>query len=209
MNYKKLLIALGLVFIGSFVVYHSVYFEKLDAKRQNELVKNFKPNELVDYFWKNKLDDILKNALEIRVFDSLLQANPEQLIAKYAKTVGISSNYCFLIKGQCKVENVTLYRVIIDYKGYVTYNIPIKFIFNNTARDASGFFKVDNFANSIEFNAISSELNSRILREVINKKISAIKTGSLIKFSGAVEIDKEAPAKELDIVPLTFEVINK
>ena len=71
--------------------------------------------------------------------------------------------------------------------------IPVKYIFGNLARDASGWFDIDDFQNTMAFNEISSYLNGRILAEVIPASIPA--AGSCF-FCGAVEIDPAAPDPE-------------
>ncbi|HEY4786226.1 MAG TPA: DUF2291 family protein, partial [Bacteroidales bacterium] len=136
MKYKNIILTLVVVVISAVVVYNSIYIEKLDEKRQKDLVKNFKPKEQVDYFWKNKLKGVLQKAIEIKVFDSLLHVNPQQLFTKYGRSVGISSDYCFLVKGQCKIDSVKSDELVTNYRGYARYQIPHQFIFSNTARDA-------------------------------------------------------------------------
>jgi len=209
MNRKKIIYLLVLTAIGIFVAYNSVYIENLENKRQKDMVKNFYPRELVNYFWENQLDKLLSNALELETFDSLLNNDTEYLIKQYGHAVGITSNYCFLVKGKSKIKQVNPEKLSLGFTGNTLYNVLIKFIFSNTARDATGYFKVDDFENTMDFNAVSSELNSRIMNEVVPGKYDTIGIGSSISFFGAIEINETDLFKEeFDIVPLKMNIIN-
>jgi len=205
---KKYLVILIIFLLAVFVVYNSVYFEKLDVKMQQEKKKNFNPKEAVVFFWKNKLNEILKTAINLKSFDSLLVANPQYLIKQYGKTVGISSNYSFLVKGITKtVEHGAEEIPIVLNNGNTKYNLRLKYIFGNTARDAVGYFRVDDFDNTMDFNAVATELNSLILKELVADKFDSISPRTTIKFIGAVEINSENVNKQLDVVPLQLEII--
>lgn len=208
MKYKKTITYILLGICGILLIYNSVFIEKLDEKKQRDRIKNFNPKEMVDYFWDNQLDNILKNAVSLEKFDSLLLGNPVLLAKQYGKTVGISSNYCFLIKGDALVKNNGSGKLIIDLQSTVKYSLLVKFIFSNTVRDASGYFNVDNFQNSMDFNAVSTELNAKIMKEVIADKVNSISDGTKIEFAGAVEVNIESVAKELDIVPLKLDIVK-
>jgi predicted lipoprotein len=209
MKPKKIIYLVVLISLGIFIVCNSIYIENLETKRQRDMIKNFNPKEMVDYFWKNQLDKILSTAIELKTFDSLLNNDSEGLIQKYGHAVGITSNYCFLVKGKSIINRANTEKLYIDFTGNKNYSLLIKYIFSNTARDALGYFKVDDFENTMDFNAISSELNSRIINEVIPEKNDTINAGSSISFFGAIEINSNDLIKEeLDIVPLKMNIIN-
>lgn len=209
MKRKKIIYLFVLTALGIFVAYNSIYIENLDTKRQKDMVKDFNPEELVDYFWKNQLDKILSAALELETFDALLSNNTEYLIKQYGRAVGITSNYCFLVKGKSKINRINPEKLSLDFKGNTQYKVLMKYIFGNTARDATGYFKVEDFENTMDFNTVSSELNSRILNEVVSGKYDTIRTGSSINFFGAIEISEiDLPGEEIDIVPLKMDIIS-
>jgi len=206
---KKFLTGFIIFILAAFVLYNSVYFEKLDLKKQQEMKKNFNSKEAVDFFWKNKLNEILKTALNLSTFDSLLTANPEYLIKQYGKSVGISSDYSFLVKGYAKTVSQGAEEIPVDLpNGNYKYKIVLKYIFGNAARDAVGYFKVDDFNNTMDFNEVATELNSVILKKVIDDKFVSISPGAVVKFIGAVEINSENIKKDLDVVPLKLEILK-
>ena len=81
----------------------------------------------------------------------------------------------------------------------VETNIPLKYIFGNTARDASGWFNIDDFRNTPDFNAVSAEMNKYIRTKVIGNKQQNISQLAHIEFIGAVGI----PADDRNLTTLT------
>jgi predicted lipoprotein len=211
MNYKKFLIYIFSIICLIFLLWQSVYFEKLTQKKQKDTIKNFNPKQLVDYFWLNILPELSSNALLIETFDSLINFNKNILFDKYGNSIGISSNYCFLVKGKNRIINVSNENAFISVSSKNDYYIKTKFIFSNTARDASGFFKLDDFQNSMDFNAVSSELNNRIMNEV-DKIRSNLKNDCIIEFVGAVEINldifEENKKNKFEIIPFAISILK-
>lgn len=194
--------------IAVVALYNSIYFEKLDEKKAKESIKNFNPKEKAKYFWDNKLDELLKSAIDLKVFDSQLADNPKSLIHQYGKAVGITSTYCFLVEGYAKQALQGSEEIPIKLPdGYAQYNLQTKYIFSNAARDATGYFDIDNFENTMDFNAIATEINKLILERVI-AKLDSVSPGETIKFIGALEINSEDISKQIGIVPLKIEAVR-
>jgi len=190
------------------VLYNSVYFEKLDAKKEKESIKDFDPKEKAEYFWNNILDEALKSAIDIKLFDSKLADNPEELIRQHGKALGITSTCCFLVKGLAKQVQPGSEKIPVEVlDGNANYNLQIKYIFGNTARNATGYFNVDDFENTMDFNAVANELNRLILDSTITK-LDSLSPGETIKFIGAVGINLENIPKQVDIIPLKLEIIR-
>lgn len=186
-------------------LYNSVYFEKLDERKTKESMKNFNPKDKVQYFWDNELDKLLSSAIDLKLFDSQLADNPEKFTSQHGKAVGITSSYCFLVSGYAKQSLSDSEEIPVEITdAHSEYKLQIKYIFSNAARDAIGYFNIDDFENTMDFNAISSELNKLILEREVSK-LDSITEGDLIKFIGAVEIDPENIPDQIAIVPLKIE----
>ncbi len=204
---KKYVIRFIILIIAAFALYNSVFFEKLDQRKLELMKKNFNPKQAVDFFMKNKMSGILNTAISLNKFDSLLSSNSKYLIQKYGKTVGISSEYSFLVKGVAKAIPQDAEKIPVDLPaGNYKYKLILKYIFGNAARDAVGFFNVDDFNNTMEFNEVSTELNKVIIKKVIDDKFDSLAVGTDVNFIGAVEINRENIQKELNIVPLKIEI---
>jgi hypothetical protein len=206
---KKYFVTFIIVVFAAFALYNSLYFEKLDQRKLQEMKKNFNPKEAVDFFWKNKLDDILKYAVNLKLFDSLLVADPQYLIQQSGLTVGISSDYSFIVSGITVTKGKDAEEIpAVLPDGNFKYNLILKYIFGNAARNAVGYFKVNDFENTMDFNAVATELNSVILKNVINEKFNSLPSGTRVKFFGAVEMNPENILNEFNIIPLRFEIIK-
>ncbi|MBN2090321.1 DUF2291 family protein [candidate division KSB1 bacterium] len=205
---KKYIKIFIIVLISIVALYNSVYFEKLDAKKLKDNMKNFNPKEKAEFFWDNELDKLLTSAIDLKAFDTQLAENPEKLFSGHGKAVGITSSYCFLVKGLAKQGQPDADEIPVDLKdGQADYKLQIKYIFSNAARDAIGHFNIDDFENTMDFNAISSELNKLILKREV-AKLDSLAEGESINFVGAVEINTENIPKQINIVPLKIEAVR-
>lgn len=205
---KKYIFIPVIALLAVVALYNSVYFEKLDAKKITENSKDFNPEAKAKYFWDNQLDAILKSAIDLKLFDAQLADNPESLIRQHGKAVGITSTFSFLVKGFAKQAPPGADQLSVDLPdGHAAYNLQIKYIFGNAARDATGYFNIDDLKNTMDFNALSTELNKLILARVITR-LDSLPPGENIKFIGALEINTETIPRQIDIVPLKFEAVR-
>ena len=191
--------------IAIIALYSSVYFEKLDAKKERESIRDFNPRDKAEYFWDNGLEQILQSAIDLKLFDAQLTDNPESLIRQHGKAIGITSTYSFLVKGMTNQMAPDAEEIPVEIRdGHSEYNLQIKYIFGNAARDATGYFNIDDFENTMDFNSISTELNKLILeREIV--KLDSIPIGETIQFIGALEINSEIIPSKIAIIPLKIE----
>lgn len=200
----KKIIKVALLIVALFVaIWFSFYTEPLDVHRQKELIKQFSPNQLVDYHWKDHLDTLLSTAIDYSEFDKCMRSDARGFSEKHAKIPGIGAKSYFLVKGEVVVNEVSDEAAFFEFAPGVKGKILTKYIFSNTARDASGWFNASDFQNTMDYNALSTYLNSKILAEVVKPVKDTLKEGSSIVFWGAVEIAPEDyPVKSLELVPL-------
>ncbi|MBN1559585.1 DUF2291 family protein [candidate division KSB1 bacterium] len=202
---------IGILFISCLLVialYHSVYFENLDAKKEGEKVKDLNPADKVDYFWSSKLDQVLPSAIDLKLFDSQLADDPASLMRQYGKAVGITSTFSFLVKYHAKQVTPGAEKIPVALAdGYTNYYLQTKYIFGNAARDATGYFDIDEFENTMAFNAIATELNKLISTRVITK-LDSLSPGEMITFIGALEINSENIPRQIGIVPLQIAAVH-
>lgn len=188
-------------------VWFSFYTEPLKEHQERELIKKFSPNQLVDYHWKNDLDTLLKKALDYKVFNEGICKDLQKYSDEYARVPGLGAKSYFLIHGEITVKEVAEDALLFDFCKETTARILTKFIFTNTARDASGWFNASDFQNTMDYNTLSTYLNNKILNEVVRPMDNRVNTGDKLIFWGAIEIStEEYPVKKLDIVPLRLQL---
>jgi predicted lipoprotein len=205
---KKYIHIAVIILLAGIALYHSVYFEKLDAKKSRDAMKHFYPKEKAIYFWENDLDELLTSAIDLKQFDSMLANDAGKLTSEHGKCVGITSSYCFLVRGAAKVTSPDSKEMPVELTdGHAEYTLQIKYIFSNAARDATGYFNIDDFENSGDFNALSTELNTLVLEREASK-LDSLSEGETIKFIGALEVNTENSPKQIGIVPLKIEAVR-
>ena len=190
---KKWLKYIVLIAVAGLLAYNSVYFKKLDAKKEVAEM-DMKPAEFAQKFWATKFSASLDSAVEINRFVKMLQENPKDVFEKYSKTQGIGNVSYFLVKAEGVITDVNEGNVIVLARSGAA-ELPVKLntgiYFGNAVRDVTGLISMGDFSNTMDFNSVSSELN-KILRTqvVLPFKTKAVK-GTTVQFVGCAEINRE------------------
>jgi len=75
-------------------------------------------------------------------------------------------------------------------------------VFGNAVRDGTGLLNVNDFPNSQDFNALSTEINRRIEQQVLPELRKRAAVGATVRFVGCAEItDEDTDLQPLRIVP--------
>jgi predicted lipoprotein len=190
---KKWLKYIVLIAVAGLLAYNSMYFKKLDAKKEVAETE-LKPAEFAQKFWATKFTAYLDSAVEINSFVKMLQENPAAVFEKYSKTQGIGNVSFFLVKGEGLITDVQEDNVIVLAKAgaaALTVKLNTGIYFGNAVRDVTGLISMGDFSNTMDFNSVSSELNKIVRIQVILPfKAKAVK-GTTVQFVGCVEINKE------------------
>jgi hypothetical protein len=205
MKKKVYWIAAGAIAVA-FLLYHSVYFERLTEKRARETTSSVAGlQEQISGLWINELPALLAQALPLADFSTLLAADPSALIEQHGKSSGIGPFYSFVIQAEATLISVSdeELRFAIDHR--LTAAVPIRYLFSNAVRDASGWFNLDDYDNTMDYNTVSSEINNHILAHVVTDAVRTLRAGDRILLHGVTEINrKELPDSQLEIIPLSI-----
>ncbi len=187
-------------------VWFSFYTEPLSVKREREALKQYKPEQLVEHYWSRELTNLEGNALDVETFIREFQADPQVLRENSGHVLGIGSNVCYVLKGEAENVSYTDNEFHFNRNG-IAFTIPAKYIFGNTARDACGWFNIDDFQNTMDFNAVSACMNQRIKEHVIGDILDKAAEYNRCLFCGAVEISPEANSIDaLTLYPYILEM---
>jgi predicted lipoprotein len=124
--------------------------------------------------------------------------------------VGLGSVYYYFIKGTGRIVSVEKDFVglsLRDDQPAVQISLATGNIFGNAVRDGTGLLDVNEFANSQDFNAVSSEINRRIEEQVLPDLRQRAAIGAGVRFVGCVEIIEETDLRPLRIVPFIVELL--
>lgn len=180
----KILLASILSFLA---FWFAIYTEPLSERKAREAMKEYNPEQLVDYHWQNDLQTLAAEALPIEQFVQLLAADPESLKAQSGHLLGIGSNVFYVITGEAQEITFCDDEFRFECQG-VDCRIPTKYIFGNVARDASGWFEIGEFKNTMDFNSVSACINKHIREQVIAPLLPQAQTLTGCHYCAAVEV---------------------
>jgi predicted lipoprotein len=208
---KKWLKYIVLIAVAGLLAYNSVYFKKLDAKK--EVVEtDLNPAAFAQKFWTEKFTSYLDSALEINEFAKMLQENPKDVFEKYSKTQGIGNVSYFLVKGEGVITDVPEDNVIVLSKAgtaALTVKLNTGIYFGNAVRDVTGLISMGDFSNTMDFNSVSSELNKIVRTQVVLPFKTNAAKGKTVQFVGCAEINKEQiNITDIQVLPVRIN-INK
>ena len=187
---KKILLYIGIALVA---LWFSFYTENLTEKTRREEMKELKPDQLVNALMKDSLTTLNQRAISIQ---ELKQGYIDEAFAKqHGRVLGIGSPTFYVIKGmseQVKMEDDEILAIVDG----IQLTIPLKYIFGNTAREASGWFNIDDFQNTTDFNAVSAAFNAYIAQQV-----KSFKAGEHVEFIGAVAVRNGEKLQELTLIP--------
>lgn len=194
MKYSRIILLAAAIFAA---LYFSFYTENLTEKQKREEMSKYNPAQLVSAFMKDSLISLEQKALAISVFAEGIKNNTDDFEKKHGKTLGIGSPIFYIVKGECSEAQLIDNEEIHATADGINIKIPVKYIFGNNARDASGWYNIDNFKNTMDFNAVSAEMNKYITQQM--QKFQMSEDGKLT-FVGAVAV----PAQTAEISSLVI-----
>lgn len=197
MKYSKIIILTAAAFAA---VYFSFYTENLTERQKREEMSRYNPEQLVNKIMKDSLASLEQKALSISMLAEGIRNNAEEFAKTHGKVLGIGSPVFYIVKGECHDAKLADGEEIHATADGISIKIPIKHIFGNNARDASGWFNIDNFKNTMDFNAVSAEMNKYITKETADFKMPA--EGQTVTFVGAVAVPPHSSdISTLEITP--------
>ncbi|HSL42192.1 MAG TPA: DUF2291 domain-containing protein [Anaerolineales bacterium] len=203
-----------------------VKIEDVERAAQSEA---FDPVSYVDGMWDAKITptfnekavELSKILSEIEV-DAAGTASKETLtaIAQNYGLITVGEAHVYMVKGSGKITNVntetslgTIEVELDDYRGpikiliYVGTRIPSD---ETSIRDAVGFISFGDFKEQTEYGKVASEINKRVLSQVLGNLDKNNLEGKAISFKGAFNIRTfnlvQIDVKEIHIVPVEIEL---
>jgi predicted lipoprotein len=212
MQQKKIIKYLLTIVAIVIVAYNSIYFKKLDEVKASNFTGQFNAVSYTNKFWNKKLIPNLNKAIEVNQLMALLQTDKEKAFNTCSHALGIGNIRYFMIKGEGEVtgineNDITLLSTSDSARQAV--KIATEYIFGNAVRDALGLMDINEFKNTMDFNNVSAEINKKIRTEVLPPFKTAVKKGSMVQFTGAIELNKEhLNLNDMEMIPVELKVLN-
>lgn len=217
------LVFLGLVVTNGFTVVNSADEEKAVQSEK------FDPVSYVDGIWDSKLIPAFdKNAVDLAKVLGEMKLNPDGTISKEDLTnvtnkyglITVGESHVYEVKGSGKITGVntdtslgTVEVALDGYQGpvkvlvYIGSRIPSD---ETSVRDAVGFISFGDFKEQTEFGKVASEINKRVLSNVLGGLDKNSLLGKTISFKGAFGIRTfnllQIDLKDIKIVPVDIKL---
>jgi len=199
---SKLLVGALLFFVA---LWFAFYTEPLSERKAREALKQYNPEQLVEHHWLNSMPQLASEALPLAQFVQQLQADPEALRQQSGRLLGIGSNVYYVVTGDADDVTFADNEFCFSIEG-VACHIPTKYIFGNVARDASGWFDIGDFQNTMDFNSVSACINQRIKEQVVGPLLADAQSIGCCHFCAAVEVKPgQRRVDSLVLYPYIFE----
>ena len=189
-------------------LYNAVYFQSLDEHKQGQIASIFDAKKIASDFMSNKIEAL--PAINASKFITELTKSVSSYCENYGKKLGISDDYNFIIEDDATVIAIEEENVLIALKdSKQQIRIATDFIFGNAIRDASAIADIGYFQNTMDFNAISVELNNIVRETIIPSLKRKVKQGNTLYFKGAVKVNTVYPnLQNLKVIPLIIKFNN-
>jgi predicted lipoprotein len=164
----------------------------------------FDPVAFVDRFWTERLIPGAARAVDAAELAAAVQQDRQSARRTYGRSVGLGGVYYYFLAGTGRVVSVEKDSVRLslrDGQPQMQVSLETGNVFGNAVRDGTGL-NVNDFPNSQDFNAVSSEINRRIERQVLPELRKRAAVGATVRFVGCAEItDEDTDLHPLRIVP--------
>ncbi len=188
-------------------VYLSLDIQNLDSERRRPETEVFDVEKYVADIWENQIPRIMHQAIEIPNLLDALAYNPEEAFRQHSKVLGISNTHYFLVQGNGVITSVNEETITVAIQDTIIADIATVFIFGNTVRDASGLVDISDFANMMDFNQVSVQMNRLIRNERATPLRNQAQPGMAISLIGATEINRlEEVPSQLFITPIHYQL---
>ncbi len=192
-----------------FTLYNSVYFKPLDEFKAAADNQKFSPESFARDLMQNKVPAV--KAFQAVEFYNRLQNDFDAFVEQNGKELGVSNYRYFMLSGEGEVIEVGEENVTVNLLGLenTTMCIATDFIFGNTLRDASGLVSISDYANTMDFNNISVEMNRIVINEVIPPFVEQVAIGQMLSFKGALKVNiEERNWDDLRLIPVELTISN-
>ena len=175
---------------------------------QEKKPARFDPATFAREFWTGKLLPATGKATPLGDLLPLLATDPAAARKHFGRSPGISSSTYFFVQGSGEVIAVSKDRIQVRAAGGGTarsVELLTGLLFGNLVRDSSGLLDVNDFPNSQEFNAISTELNRLVETQVLPALRERAQVGKTVRFAGCLEVESGSVPETVAIVPVKVE----
>ena len=159
----------------------------------------------VDRFWTERLTPAAARAVDAAELVAAVEKDRKSARLTHGRSVGLGDTYYYFVAGTGRVVSVGKDSVVLSLRDGpppVRVSLETGNVFGNAVRDGTGLLSVNDFPNSQDFNAVSSEINRRIEQQVLPELRKRATAGATLRFVGCAEVaDEDTDLHPLRVVP--------
>lgn len=169
------------------------------------------PADSAKRFWNEQLTPLSAKAAGASEVIAAIRADDAGVRKRFAKTPALGGPSYFFVSCAGKVISKEPKEIGVELDGSTTPGkadvvVGIGPLFGNAVRDGTGAFSPDDYPNSSDFNALSSELNTLVKANVLAPLREKAAVGTHVHVVGVAEVSAdEASPLPLKLVPVSVE----
>ncbi|TWT54850.1 hypothetical protein Pla22_25040 [Rubripirellula amarantea] len=203
------IVAGSVVVLCYWPLFHVVSLEQADKDLADKKQASFEPVAFVETFWSKQLIPGADRAVDVSELMEAIRKDRQAARREFGRSVGLSSTYYYFVSGTGRVIDHSSNSIGIaldDNAAEVQVSLETGPVFGNAVRDGTALLDVNDFTNSQDFNAVSSEINRRIEADVLPELREQSQPGAMIRFVGCAQIsDEDTDLNPLRVVPIIGE----
>jgi predicted lipoprotein len=171
----------------------------------------FDPVAYAERFWAEELRPAAEDAPSLGPVVLAVRADPTDAADRYARKVGEGTTRYFFVRGAGRVIAVESSRLLVEVEEAPGAIVALRTgpVFGNAIRDGTGLLDLNDVPGLAEFNALSSELNRIVERDVLPVLRGGIEPGTRVTFAGCAPAPERIDAGPLLVfVPVFAEVAS-
>jgi predicted lipoprotein len=166
----------------------------------------------VDGIWHSRVvPTVEQKSLDINTLVSALEKNPGEASREYGNDVGGAYNFLVRFSGTVTAVDTK------SLTGSLTVSAPFQggalaikvligpIILGTALRDALGFITFEQFTNQMQYGAVSDELNTRVMKNVVSQMDLGTIAGKKVSIDGAFTYDG-SNARDLQVTPVIVRI---
>jgi predicted lipoprotein len=172
---------------------------------------NFNATDFAQEFWDTKLTPAFDQAADAATVLAALQNDPQQAQSEYGHSAGLGRTVLYFVRGRGRITAVSgksIDVILVESGDQVDDDqadvaLQTGLLFGNTVRDATALIDGSDFANSQQFNEISTALNQIVESTVLPTLKQQAQVGRAIEFVGCAEVTNlPRDASPLQVIPV-------
>ena len=206
MSHRQLIVCGSLLLSGGLACWYFPLFHIRPIKSESSELAQNAPAKA----GARKLDTLAAYATGTDVMQlwNAFDADLSKANSQYGRQAGLGGAWYFRVQGTGIVDSIEKNRLVLSIANSPRrVSLDMGVVVDSTVREAIGV-KASEFANSQDFNAVSTELNRQVEQDVIAPNRERLTPGVSVSFVGCAKINGKSDLDPLRLIPIRIEILE-